>query len=747
MNLINKLKNAAVTAIAIMAAGIVALQPIAPAYAALVTSPAPAAKVTFTFDDGLENSLTQAAPALAQYGLSGTNYITTGCVGTDNVCEADPEEDYMTWQQIAQLRDIYGWEIGSHTVDHPQLATDGLTDAELDYQLRQSKQSLADHGFNATNFATPYGDYDNRVLAAIAKYYASHRGFWDVDNNVWSYNDYLLTNMQVQKGVSVAAVKARIDQAIANNHWLVLTFHGIKERPSSDPEEYEYATADLAAIAAYVKTKQNAQQLKAVTVSQGLVTSDTNLLANSSFNAGISQGWSTNTPLTAKLDTAGHGNHPDATNAVSLSAGSTNTHLFSPQVPVSSTDTYMLKSFLNIDQYTGGELGYYIDEYDAGGSWVSGKWVQAKYARTVQSVNFTYTPSSTAVKKASLQVYVEANSGIHAYVDNFQWFSLSGTDTPPPPANTVNLLPNSNFDQGIAAGWTTDNSSAFAANAGNNGSSASPVHAIKMNAQPGNAHLFAPKANVSGGTTYTVSAYANIQAIAGGELGFYIDEYDAAGNWVSGQYAHAKHTAGAETLNFDYTPSSANVAKAGLQVIATGGSGITGYLDEIKLLAPEDEPTDPTPAPVNMVANSTFDAGIAEGWTTNSPSTITADNGNNGSPANSINAVSLTASAQDRHLFSPHVAVDASKTYSLTSYLNLVQIAGGELGFYIDEYDAAGNWVSGQYKTSVTATGANDVSLQYQPSSASVAKASLQIIVTGNSGISAYFDYLRWYQN
>jgi hypothetical protein len=70
---------------------------------------------------------------------------------------------------------------------------------------------------------------------------------------------------------------------------------------------------------------------------------------------------------------------------------------------------------------------------------------------------------------------------------------------------------------------------------------------------------------------------------------------------------------------------------------------------------------------------------------------------------------------------------------------------GGEVGFFIDEYDSAGNWISGQYKTGVRGVSSGDVNFTYKPSSTNVASASLQVIVTANSSISAYYDDVRWY--
>ena len=182
----------------------------APAFAkadvvAGVTSPAPAAKISFTFDDGLNTTVTNAAPILKTYGLSATDYVITGCVGmtkVNNTCHANTSTTYMTWAQILSLQNTYGWEIGSHTVTHPYLATSDATDgqpnvltpAQVTAELVNSKSALASQGINATDFSSPYGDYNNAVLAQIAKYYASHRGFADQRTNDWPYNCLLYTS-------------------------------------------------------------------------------------------------------------------------------------------------------------------------------------------------------------------------------------------------------------------------------------------------------------------------------------------------------------------------------------------------------------------------------------------------------------------------------------------------------------------------------------------------------------------------
>src|SRR3989344_662475 len=553
------------------------------AYAA--TDLTPAAKVTFTFDDGLNSSLTQAAPTLAKYGFAGVNYVTTGCIGmttVPNTCGADEDEAYMTWDQVVQLQNSYGWEIGAHTVSHPLLAsndpdfqTKKLTTSQVTQELTKSKADLAAHGINAANFASPYGDYNQTVLAQIAKLYESHRGFADTGYNSFPYNDYIIRDQQVQAGVSVDTVKGYIDQAIANNQWLVLTFHDIQPNASADPEDYEYSTSDLDQIAAYVKNKS----VPVVTVKDALV-KGTNLLANSTFDSGLASGWTTDAPNYVKKNTAGRGSYPSPTNSISMTSTNKNIHLFSPQVSVDPNRTYVLKSYMNLTKVkTGYALGYYIDEYDSNGTWISGQYKQSVSFAWPQTAGYEYKPSSAGVAKARLQVIVPANSGIVAYLDNFQWIN-EGVATPPPSA-VNNLVANGTFDAGISGGWLTDGPANIIADGAGNGSPANPVNSVKMTAVSGNTHLFSPKTTLNPSANYNLSTYVDIRQLTSGEVGFYVDEYDASGNWISGQYKTGVRSVGAATASFNYTPTSGSVASASLQIILQGNSGILAYVDNV----------------------------------------------------------------------------------------------------------------------------------------------------------------------
>ncbi len=558
------------------------------------TSLSPSGRISFTFDDGLASTYNYAAPTLAKYGLTGTDYVITSCVDmvtAPNTCHANGDTTYMTWQQIESLQNA-GWEIGSHTADHPCLASNASTDpddcpqtsltkAQVDQELAGSQAALAAHGINATDISTPYGDYNNSSLAEIAKYYATQRGFADQNTNVWGYtNDYIINDYHVEGTTTVAQVEAKIDTAIANNQWLVLTFHDVFPNASTDPDDYQWDVTKLDQIAAYVKAKQDAGQLSSIHVNQGVTKSDTNLLQNASFNNGIADGWTTDAPSNITLDTNNNGSYPDPANSVKLtSLSSGEGHLFSQHVAVSPGTTYMIKSFLNVQTISSGSVGFYVDEYDANGNWISGQYLKAEPSAFVEEMSFLYKPSSANVASASLQIIV-GGSGINAYIDNVQWFPTGITPTPPPPP--TNLVANGAFDSGLS-NWTTDAPANVTSDSAGNGGPNNPTNSVKMVAGTnGNIHLFSPKISVDSAKKYNLTCYLNLKAINSGVVGFYIDEYDANGNWISGQYKTDTNVVGAKDISFSYTPSSANVKSASLQIIVTSNSGITAYVDDIR---------------------------------------------------------------------------------------------------------------------------------------------------------------------
>lgn len=112
--------------------------------------------VALTFDDGYEDFYTDALPILQKYGWHATLYIITGKVGLGT---------YLTWDQIKTL-DHLGFEIGAHTVDHRDLATQ-TPDAQY-HEIFDSKATLqSELAHPVTAFCYPSGRYDAVTLSLV----------------------------------------------------------------------------------------------------------------------------------------------------------------------------------------------------------------------------------------------------------------------------------------------------------------------------------------------------------------------------------------------------------------------------------------------------------------------------------------------------------------------------------------------------------------------------------------------------
>lgn len=101
--------------------------------------------IAITFDDGYDDAYTAAFPVLKQDGFTGTFYIIRNFVGRPN---------YMTQAQIDEMNNA-GMEIGSHTLDHLDLAQNS--------DIVQHKQ-IFDSKLFATTFCYPSGKYNDSAV-------------------------------------------------------------------------------------------------------------------------------------------------------------------------------------------------------------------------------------------------------------------------------------------------------------------------------------------------------------------------------------------------------------------------------------------------------------------------------------------------------------------------------------------------------------------------------------------------------
>lgn len=138
----------------------------------------PAKALIVTFDDAYAELEQDATPVLAANGQTATVYACAGLLGAEADAlrpAGDPIHEGARLMDADALRRLRagGFAVGSHSLTHPHLP--GLDDADLRDEVAGSRASLeASLSEEVRHFAYPFGDYDERVEAAVdAAGYAS----------------------------------------------------------------------------------------------------------------------------------------------------------------------------------------------------------------------------------------------------------------------------------------------------------------------------------------------------------------------------------------------------------------------------------------------------------------------------------------------------------------------------------------------------------------------------------------------
>ena len=132
------------------------------AMAAVESPPRPV--VLITFDDGMADFETEAAPALADAGLTATLYVTTGFLDdAASPAGVRPDGPWLDSRAVVDLH-AHGIEIGAHSHTHPHLDTLSATDAHD--EIARPKGILEEIlGAPVRSFAYPHG-YSSRSIRA-----------------------------------------------------------------------------------------------------------------------------------------------------------------------------------------------------------------------------------------------------------------------------------------------------------------------------------------------------------------------------------------------------------------------------------------------------------------------------------------------------------------------------------------------------------------------------------------------------
>src|SRR3989338_5961295 len=151
--------------------------------------------VTITFDDGSASQYTDVVPVLKAADQKAVFFLNSGFLGTAT---------YMTWDQVVELHNS-GFEIAGHTLKHTELPT--VTQSKMKSEINKDYANFVAHGITPTNFASPFGAYDNTMLSLVAKTYNSHRAFANQGLNFWPYTKYILNVRYITNQTSLDQVK------------------------------------------------------------------------------------------------------------------------------------------------------------------------------------------------------------------------------------------------------------------------------------------------------------------------------------------------------------------------------------------------------------------------------------------------------------------------------------------------------------------------------------------------------------
>jgi peptidoglycan/xylan/chitin deacetylase (PgdA/CDA1 family) len=227
------------------------------------------AKILFTFDDAWKDIYQIAYPILETKGFKATTWANMNSV-------VDPWDDQtMSWDE---LNTIYkdGWDIGNHTVNHPDdIST--LSDTELRDEYLVNQEWLISSGWarGAKHVCYPSGQYSEKLISILKGI-----GVESARTTVHGITPVSVSNIYKIKTVAVGRdtdidkyVKNEIDRAVATGSTIMFMFHRVEETPEADDGIDNYgriavSTAVFEDLVDYVDDYVQDKNAEVVTISE-----------------------------------------------------------------------------------------------------------------------------------------------------------------------------------------------------------------------------------------------------------------------------------------------------------------------------------------------------------------------------------------------------------------------------------------------------------------------------------------------
>lgn len=150
----------------------------------------PVHPVVITFDDGNADIYQNAFPIMQALGFRAVIYVVNNRIDS---------QGFLSANQLKELS-AAGWEIGSHSMSHPDLSKCD----DLNFEIYQSRIHLQEIiGVPVLSFAYPYAKTDTRVFAKMGRYGYLAAVCVSPSNQHMVQNIYCLPRREVKQTFSI----------------------------------------------------------------------------------------------------------------------------------------------------------------------------------------------------------------------------------------------------------------------------------------------------------------------------------------------------------------------------------------------------------------------------------------------------------------------------------------------------------------------------------------------------------------
>ena len=193
------------------------------------------------FDDGYRGVYTNAFTIMKKYEIPGVVFIPTAFVNQDK---------HINLSQLHDLID-HSWEIGSHTVHHPNLLQ--LTPPGIEKEILKSKNFLYDNKLitkNYASFCSPMSKWNDTISDIVSKNYQIARSNKLMNLKI---NQEIDANIKVVlKTTTLVSLKNWIIKSSKENIPLILVFHDISKEAD---HLYNFSPHKFSKLIRYIDNK------------------------------------------------------------------------------------------------------------------------------------------------------------------------------------------------------------------------------------------------------------------------------------------------------------------------------------------------------------------------------------------------------------------------------------------------------------------------------------------------------------